>query len=214
MQGLKVGNPTLVDQPGDPPPDLAFGPVINPAQALDLDRHYADALKTGATLIHEGRLDDALFLPGQDRSAYRAPRALVNLPRQSELYFKEPFGPIDSIMLVDRVEELVGEMNISNGALAVASDDAQWAARTAREVRAFKVGINKLRSHGYRAEVFGGLGESWRGAFVGGALLVEAVTRGDKPVPGYYVNATLPPPPGLVPAIWASVKSLVPKFSK
>lgn len=172
--------------------------------------------KPGTPLIYEGRLDDALFLPGQDRSAYRAPRALVNLPRQSELYFKEPFGPIYSIMLVDRVEELVGEMNISNGALvaAVASDDAQWAARTAREVRAFKVGINKLRSRGDRAEVFGGLGESWKGAFVGGALLVEAVTRGDKPVPGNYADATLPPPPGLVPAIWASVKSLVRKFSE
>ena len=76
-----------------------------------------------------------MFLPGQDRSTYRAPRALVNLPRQSELYFKKPFGPIDSIVLVDRVEELMGEMNISNGALvaAVASDDQKWAELTARE---------------------------------------------------------------------------------
>jgi acyl-CoA reductase-like NAD-dependent aldehyde dehydrogenase len=116
IKGLKVGNPTLVDAAGDQLPDLAFGPVINRAQAEDLDRLYADALKTGATPIYEGKLDESLFLPGQDMSAYRAPRALVNLPRQSELYFKEPFGPIDSIVLVDRVEELVGEMNISNGA--------------------------------------------------------------------------------------------------
>ncbi|SHJ27201.1 Acyl-CoA reductase [Hymenobacter daecheongensis DSM 21074] len=195
MQGLKVGNPTLVDAPDDKLPELAFGPVINQAQAEDLDRLYADALKTGATPIYEGRLDDSLFLPGQDRSAYRAPRALVNLPRQSELYFKEPFGPIDSIVLVDRVEELVGEMNISNGALvaAVASDDEKWAARTAKEIRAFKVGVNKLRSRGDREEVFGGLGESWKGAFVGGALLVEAVTEGDKVVLGNYPDATLLP---------------------
>ncbi|MBG8554134.1 aldehyde dehydrogenase family protein [Hymenobacter guriensis] len=195
IRSLKVGNPTLVDGPDDKLPDLAFGPVINHHQAEDLDRLYADALKTGATPIFEGQLDDSLFLPGQDRSAYRAPRALVNLPRQSELYFKEPFGPIDSIVLVDRVEELVGEMNISNGALvaAVASDDQKWAERTAREVRAFKVGINKLRSRGDREEVFGGLGESWKGAFVGGKLLVEAVTEGTAPVLGNYEEATLLP---------------------
>ncbi|WP_139923351.1 aldehyde dehydrogenase family protein [Hymenobacter sp. DG01] len=195
IKDLKVGNPTLVDNPDDKLPDLAFGPVINARQAEDLDRLYADALKTGATPIYEGKLDDSLFLPGQDRSAYRAPRALVNLPRQSELYFKEPFGPIDSIVLVDRVEELVGEMNISNGALvaAVASDDEKWAARTAKEVRAFKVGLNKLRSRGDREEVFGGMGESWKGAFVGGALLVEAVTEGDKAILGNFQDALLLP---------------------
>ena len=197
VRGLQVGNPTLVEHADDQLPDLAFGPVINRAQAEDLDRLYADALKTGATPIYEGKLDESLFLPGQDTSAYRAPRALVNLPRQSELYFKEPFGPIDSIVLVDRVEELVGEMNISNGALvaAVASDDRKWAERTAREVRAFKVGVNKMRSRGDREEVFGGLGESWKGAFVGGKLLIEAVTDGPaiQPVLGNYADATLLP---------------------
>ena len=195
IKGLKVGNPTLVDGPDDPLPELAFGPVINARQAEDLDRLYANALQTGAVPLYDGRLDDSLFLPGQDRSAYRAPRALVGLPRQSELYYKEPFGPIDSVVLVDRVEELVGEMNISNGALvaAVVSDDAAWAARTAKEVRAFKVGVNALRSRGDRAEVFGGLGESWKGAFVGGALLVEAVTQGPTPVLGNFPDATLLP---------------------
>lgn len=193
VRNLKVGNPTLVDNAGDKLPDLAFGPVINSAQVQDLDRLYADALKTGATPIYQGKFDDSLFLPGQDRSAYTMPRALVNLPRQSELYFKEPFGPIDSIVLVDRMEELVGEMNISNGALvaAIASDDEDLARRTAREIRSFKVGINKLRSRGDREEVFGGLGESWKGAFVGGKLLVEAVTNGPagQLVLGNYPNA-------------------------
>ena len=76
---------------------------------------------------------------------------------------------------------------------ALASDDAKWAARTAKEVRAFKVGVNKLRSRGDRDEVFGGLGESWKGAFVGGALLVEAVTDGEKAVLGNYEDAMLLP---------------------
>ena len=194
---LKVGNPTLVDNPGDKLPDLAFGPVINATQAQSLDELFANAGKHGAIPFYQGKLDDSLFLPDQDRSAYRAPRALVGLPRQAELYFKEPFGPIDSVVLVDRVEELVGEMNISNGALvtALGSDDEKWATRTSKELRAFKVGINKLRSRGDREEVFGGLGESWKGAFVGGKLLVEAVTQGppSQPILGNYPDAVLLP---------------------
>ncbi|MBO2012143.1 aldehyde dehydrogenase family protein [Hymenobacter negativus] len=196
VSGLRVGNPTLVDDTTASLPNYAFGPLINAAQARELDRLYADALKTGATPLIEGHLDEALFLPGQDRSTYRAPRALVNLTHQSELYFKEPFGPIDSIVLVDRVEELVGEMNVSNGALvaAIASDDVKWAAHTAREVRAFKIGINKLRSRGDREEVFGGLGDSWRGAFVGGQLLVQAVTQGNEPLMGNFEDELRLPP--------------------
>ena len=197
MHSLRIGNPTVVQNPDDALPDLAFGPVINRRQAEDLDKMYQNALQTGATPLLEGHLSDDLFLPGQDRSAYRAPRALVNLPRQSELYFKEPFGPIDTIVLVDRLEELVGEMNISNGALvaAIGSDDQKLAQRTAKEIRAFKVGINELRSRGDRDEVFGGMGESWKGAFVGGKLLVEAVTEGgeEQALYGNFEDAILLP---------------------
>jgi len=45
-------------------------------------------------------------------------------------------------------------------------------------VHAFKVGINRPRSRGDKAEPFGGRGASWKGAFVGGELLVHAVTQG------------------------------------
>ena len=38
--------------------------------------------------------------------------------------------------------------------------------------------MNKPRSRGDREEVFGGRGASWKGAFVGGDLLVHAVTEG------------------------------------
>ncbi|MCW2928846.1 MAG: aldehyde dehydrogenase family protein, partial [Thermoleophilia bacterium] len=90
----------------------------------------------------------------------------------------EPFGPLDSIVVVDTEAELLAEMNVSNGALvaSLATDDAEFAARVSEELRAFKVGINKPRSRGDREEVFGGRGASWRGAFVGGDLLVHAVT--------------------------------------
>ncbi len=71
-------------------------------------------------------------------------------------------------------------MNVSNGALiaSLATDNREFASRVAPQLRAFKVGINKPRSRGDREEPFGGIGESWKGAFVGGDLLVQAVTYG------------------------------------
>ncbi|MCU1308914.1 MAG: aldehyde dehydrogenase, partial [Candidatus Angelobacter sp.] len=47
-----------------------------------------------------------------------------------------------------------------------------------QELRAFKVGVNTMRSRGDREEVFGGVGQSWKGCFVGGRYLVLAVTQG------------------------------------
>ena len=84
-------------------------------------------------------------------------------------------------MLVDSEAELLAAMNASNGSLVacVATDDADFGARVAEQLQSFKVGINKPRSRGDREEVFGGKGASWKGAFVGGDLLVQAVTEGD-----------------------------------
>jgi hypothetical protein len=59
---------------------------------------------------------------------------------------------------------------------SIATDDPDFGARISEQLLAFKVGINKPRSRGDREEVFGGMGESWKGAFVGGDLLVQAVT--------------------------------------
>jgi acyl-CoA reductase-like NAD-dependent aldehyde dehydrogenase len=93
----------------------------------------------------------------------------------------EPFGPVDSIIVVDTIDELLAAMNASNGALvaSLACDDSELAAKLAADIQAFKVGINRPRSRGDRAEPFGGRGASWKGAFVGGDLLVDAVTVGD-----------------------------------
>ncbi len=63
-------------------------------------------------------------------------------------------------------------------------------------MRAFKVGHNKPRSRGDGEELFGGFGGSWRGAFVGGELLVRAVTQGPadrERLPGNFGNQTLLP---------------------
>jgi acyl-CoA reductase-like NAD-dependent aldehyde dehydrogenase len=179
LGSLKWGHPLLVKNPEDPLPQLDFGPVINASKVEELAVMKAEALTGGAIPIFEGRPAPDAFLPGMDISAYAAPSAVLMPPRSSRLYHNEPFGPLDSVVIVDREEELIAEMNVSNGNLvsSIAIDDKRHGTAIAGELRAFKVGVNKVRSRGDRDEVFGGLGQSWKGCFVGGKYLVEAVTH-------------------------------------
>ena len=180
LQSLRCGNPFLVDSPDEELPVLDFGPLINSKKVEELRVMYSEAIGKGAVSIFEGQLDEARFLPDQDISAYIAPSALINVPRNCELYHNEPFGPMDTILVVDRIEELIAEMNVSGGALvsSIATDDAKTAKRVAGELRAYKAGVNTIRSRGDREESFGGSGESWKGCFVGGQYLVQGVTVG------------------------------------
>jgi acyl-CoA reductase-like NAD-dependent aldehyde dehydrogenase len=194
---VRVGNPVAVDTPDAPLPTLDFGPLINRGQRSALRTSMAEAIAGGAVPLYAGALDPDRFIPGQDDGAYLAPSALLGVPRSSTLYHTEPFGPVDTIVVVDSVDELVSEMNVSNGSLvaSIACDDATTAGEIAAQVRGFKVGINAVRSRGDRDEVFGGIGQSWRGCFVGGAYLVHAATRGapDERLFGNFPDYTLVP---------------------
>ncbi|MFI6389756.1 aldehyde dehydrogenase family protein [Nonomuraea sp. NPDC050540] len=192
---LRFGHPLAVESPEDPLPQLDFGPLINAAKAAELAGQVDQAIARGGVPLYRARLSDGHFLPNQDVSAYFAPTAILNPPRSSPLHHAEPFGPVDTMMLVDTEAELLAAMNASNGALVatLSCDDEETFARISPEVRAFKVGHNKPRSRGDRDELFGGLGASWRGAFVGGDLLVRAVTTGPEGerLPGNFPTYTL-----------------------
>ncbi len=71
-------------------------------------------------------------------------------------------------------------MNASNGALVatLSTDDPATYDRLAPQIRAFKVGHGVPRSAVTVTSCSAEHGASWRGAFVGGELLVRAVTRG------------------------------------
>ncbi|MCI0569219.1 MAG: aldehyde dehydrogenase family protein [Myxococcaceae bacterium] len=191
VASLKVGHPLAGETPDAAAPALDFGPLIHEKKAEELRAEVADAVARGALPLYAGRLDPALFLDGQDTSAYVAPHALLQVPRSHRLHHGEPFGPVDTLVVVDREEELVAEMNVSNGALvaSIACDETETARRIATGLRAFKVGINVMRSRGDREEAFGGVGGSWHGCFVGGVHLVHAVTRG---APGERLYGNLP----------------------
>jgi acyl-CoA reductase-like NAD-dependent aldehyde dehydrogenase len=181
VRSLKFGHPLAVETSFDPLPDLDFGPVIHASKAAEIREHYDVAVAGGAIPLYRGELSDGRFLDGQDTSAYAAPAAVLAPPSNWALHHAEPFGPLDSVVIVDTENELLAAMNASNGSLvaSVATDDATFGARVAEQLQAFKVGINKPRSRGDRDEVFGGKGASWKGAFVGGDLLVQAVTESD-----------------------------------
>ncbi|QSQ19126.1 aldehyde dehydrogenase family protein [Pyxidicoccus parkwayensis] len=178
---LRVGHPLL----GSP---VDFGPLISPSKVEELRALIAEARELGATVLYQGELAEDAFTSQQERGAYLPPALLFRLPQDSELYLREPFGPIDVLVSVDSEEELVREANISNGALvaSVATDEPELAQRIASRLHAFKVGINKLRSRGDREEPFGGKGGSWAGAFVGGTHLVRAFTDGPHPLEGNW----------------------------
>lgn len=180
VSSLQIGHPLAVANPDDPIPSIDFGPVINAAKATELRSRVEEAIARGGIPLYSGHLDPQRFIEGQDLTAYVAPVTILDPPKSSPLYHAEPFGPIDTIVTVDTQAELLAQMNVSNGALvsSIASDDEQTARRLAEEVNAFKVGINKVRSRGDKQEPFGGRGASWKGAFVGGEYLVQAVTEG------------------------------------
>ncbi|MFJ6658186.1 aldehyde dehydrogenase family protein [Streptomyces sp. NPDC091377] len=197
VRTLKVGHPLAVSDPADAYPALDFGPVINAAKAKELNDQVAEAIDRGAVPLHRGSPSDSRFLPGQDTSAYVQPVTLLNPPPSSPLHHAEPFGPVDTIVLVDTEAELLAAMNASNGALVatLSTDDRATYERLAPQIRAFKVGHGTARSRGDRDELFGGFGASWSGAFVGGDLLVRAVTQGPagERLPGNFPEYHLMP---------------------
>jgi acyl-CoA reductase-like NAD-dependent aldehyde dehydrogenase len=180
VKAITFGNPLAVESVDDPFPDLDFGPVIHATKAAELAEQFEEAVRGGGIPLYRGSVGDGRFLDVQDTSAYIAPSCVLQPPASWSLQHAEPFGPLDSVVVVDTQAELLAAMNASNGSLvaSIATDDMDFGARLAEELQAFKIGINKPRSRGDRAEVFGGLGASWKGAFVGGDLLVQAVTFG------------------------------------
>ncbi|MCW2874704.1 aldehyde dehydrogenase family protein [Actinacidiphila oryziradicis] len=197
VRSVRFGHPLAVADPADDLPELDFGPLINAAKAKELEDLVSEAIGRGAVPLHRGTLADGRLLPGQDTSAYLPPVTLLNPPSTSPLHHAEPFGPVDTIVLVDTEAELLTAMNASNGALVatLSTDDPATYARLAPQIRAFKTGHNKPRSRGDRSELFGGFGASWRGAFVGGDLLVHAVTDGPptERLPGNFPDYHLMP---------------------
>jgi acyl-CoA reductase-like NAD-dependent aldehyde dehydrogenase len=192
VKTLRFGHPLAVQESNDDYPDLHFSSVISAKKAKELNEAFDEAVNRGGVPLYRGKLSSGTFLDGQDTSAYVAPMTLLEPPKSWSIHHSEPFGPLDSVVLVDTEAELLAAMNVSNGNLvsSVATDDLAFAERVREESQAFKFGINKPRSRGDKAEVFGGRGASWRGCFVGGDLLVQSVTEGEGRLYGNFADGS------------------------
>ncbi len=129
VSAIRLGHPLAVESADDDLPELDFGPLISASKATELAARVEDALLRGAVPLYRGRVADGRFLDGQDTSAYAAPVTLLAPPGGSRLMHEEPFGPVDTIIVVDTEAELLAQMNASNGALvaSIACDDADHA---------------------------------------------------------------------------------------
>ena len=111
-------SPSSPSSDGETPcPELDFGPLINAAKAKELAAQVARGHRPRRRPLHRGSPDSGRFLPGQDTSAYLPPTTLLAPPPSSPLHHAEPFGPVDTIVLVDTEAELLAAMNAGNGAL-------------------------------------------------------------------------------------------------
>ena len=98
-------------------------------------------------------------------------------------------------------------MNASNGSLVASRRDGRLLARptgSPRSCRRSRSASTQPRSRGDREEIFGGKGASWKGAFVGGDLLVQAVTEPadgtSETLFGNFPSYSLYPPTAGLPA--------------
>ena len=191
VRSLSFGHPLAVADPDDEPPDLDFGPLINAAKVTELNQEIDLAIQMAATPLYRSTLAEGWFLPGQDTSAYLPPVALLDPPGASVLGHAEPFGPVDTVVLVDSAAELVAEMNASNGCLvaSIACDDEHLARRLADQVHAFKIGINRPAPAATRPSRSAAWAPPGKAPSSVASLLVHAVTQGP---PASTCTATSP----------------------
>jgi acyl-CoA reductase-like NAD-dependent aldehyde dehydrogenase len=138
-RSLTFGHPLAVVDPEDDPPDLDFGPLINAAKVTELEQEIDLAIQMAATRCSAAPSPGLVPVrPGH--LGLPAAGRLLDPPGASALGHAEPFGPVDTVVLVDSPAELLAEMNASNGCLvaSIACDDEQLARQFAAEVHAFQ----------------------------------------------------------------------------
>jgi succinate-semialdehyde dehydrogenase/glutarate-semialdehyde dehydrogenase len=103
VQSIKLGNG--MDQ------GTTQGPLIEPAALQKVERHVADALSKGATLVTGGKRSS---LGG----TFYEPTILSNASNDMLITYEETFGPVAAIMSFESDEEVIALANNSQFGLA------------------------------------------------------------------------------------------------
>jgi succinate-semialdehyde dehydrogenase / glutarate-semialdehyde dehydrogenase len=96
MEAMKVGNPALED--------TEIGPLATAAQVEELDAQVKAAVKAGGHVLTGGER-----MVGQGN--YYEPTVLAGVPRDSEIYREEFFGPVAMLFRVHGLEEAIAAAN-------------------------------------------------------------------------------------------------------
>ena len=112
----------------------AYGPLINRRALEKVERHQADAIERGATLLTGGEAYAGLV--------YK-PTIVVEPPRDASIWRDESFGPIASLVAADDLGDAIRIANDSDYGLsaAVLTSNVQAGFHAAREIRAGSVHI-------------------------------------------------------------------------
>ena len=161
---------------GDPfAEETTMGPLNNAPTAEKMDRHVADALERGATLIAGGAR-----AVGFATDLYWQATVLDGVTEEMEIAREETFGPVIPILCIASDEEALQIANASPYGLltAVWTRDLARGLRFAEAVDAGWVNVNESTNYWESHLPFGGRAGSSSGVGrVGGSQVLEAFTE-------------------------------------
>ncbi|CCJ51576.1 aldehyde dehydrogenase family protein [Bordetella parapertussis] len=155
VKALKVGN-SLEGS-------FDLGPLAT-ARQLESVMRYIEVSKQEARLLYGGeRLDG----PGYERGYYLTPAVFADVTQQMRIAREEIFGPVIALIEVNGYEDAIAKANDTEYGLAaaIATTNAQYAHRFARDIQAGTVKINRTTTGNLINAPFGGLKRSSTSTF-------------------------------------------------
>jgi len=140
-----------------------LGPLATRKQ-LDNVLSYVAVGKEEATHLCGG---DVLTGPGFDRGYYVTPALFTDVTQQMRIAREEIFGPVIALIEVDGYDDAIAKANDTEYGLsaAIATTDARYAHRFARDIQAGTVKINRTTTGNLINAPFGGLKHSSTSTF-------------------------------------------------
>lgn len=147
-----------------------YCPLSSREAAENLDKQVKAAVAAGAKLLVGGKL--------AEEGAYYSPAVLVDVPRGSDEYYEELFGPVAVVYKVESDDEALALANDCLFGLggAVFSQDAERAAQVARRLEVGMANVNTPAGEGTELP-FGGVKRSGFGRELGPLGMDEFVNK-------------------------------------